>query len=420
MKVQVDHVSDVKKKIVVTIDEDQVQSQMDEAYVDLQKNAQIPGFRKGKTPKSLLEKKYGPSVEAEVFQNLMRATMSEALEENDLDAISISDVSPPERKKGEGLTYSASLEVRPNFEPKDYKGISVKQNKEDVKDEAIQEVLDRILDNHAVMKPLDAKSPKKGQYASILVEHLDDQGNVTETPKAEEQLHMVGHESARKDVDQAIQKMSVGDTQDLTLENVPGQKDDQKTFVRLTLKSVKEKQLPELNDDFAKTVGPFENLDALKKQIKEDLSSELEDRKKVDHATQILDHLRKKNKVALPDTMLEQEMQNMRQEFFNRVVQSGQSLPEDFSADKMNEEMKPEAERRVHEQLLLTAIAKKENIEVTPQEIHAKLHELSHMYNKPEGELRAELEKSGRMDFLHYQLLSQKTLDFLVGEANMK
>ncbi|MEZ4819221.1 MAG: hypothetical protein R3A45_04735 [Bdellovibrionota bacterium] len=176
------------------------------------------------------------------------------------------------------------------------------------------------------------------------------------------------------------------------------------------LKSIKEKEVPTIDDKFAKTVGPFKSLDELKDKIKEDLAAELEEQKKVDYATQILDQLRKDHPAPYPDTLMQQEMQNLRQEFFNRVVQSGQSLPEDFSVEKMEADMKPEAERRVHEQIILSAVAKAEDINVDAKELEHKIHELAHIYNKPVQELFAELEKNNRLDALRSQILSQKRL----------
>lgn len=417
MQIHIDSITEVKKKLTITVDEDHLQEHIEEAYEHLRKNAQIPGFRKGKTPRSVLEKRFGASVQAEVYQEIMRETMTKALEEKELDAITIFDVSKPEHEKGKGLVYSASVEIRPNIEIKNYKSIPVKQNKDDVTDANIEDVLKRIQESQAVMKPLEAQTPAKGQYASILIEQLDENGQSIEKEAPQEQFHMVGHDSARKDVDQAIAKMKVGDTQDLTLEE---EGKDAKLYVRITLTGVKEKELPTLNDDFAKTVGPFENLEALKKRIEEDLRADLEERKKTGYALEILETLRKQNPTAFPETLLEQEMLSLKQEFFNRIVQSGQSLGDDFSVEKMQEEIKPEAERRVHDQILLGTIAKLEDIKVENKELEDKIHELAHMYKKPAQEMYRDLEKNNRLDTLRFQILSQKTLDFLIGQANIK
>lgn len=427
MNIQVDSITEVKKKLTITVEEGHVQEQMDDAYKTLQKNAAVPGFRKGKTPRNLLEKQYGDRIQAEVFQEIMRDTMTKALDEEKLDAITVFDVSQPEHEKGKGLVYSASVEIRPNIELKEYKGISVKKNNEDVKEESIQDVLTRIQDSHAVMKPLEVETAQKGQYASVVFEHLDEQGNPTNNETPQEQLHMVGHDTAQKDIDKAITKLKVGETTDVTIkaETPKNHKHDENcnhkdSKVRITLKSVKEKEVPTIDDKFAKTVGPFKSLDELKTRIKEDLTVELEENKKVGYATEILEKLRKDHPAPYPETMLDQEMQNLRQDFFNRVVQSGQSLGEDFTVEKMEAELKPEAEKRVHDQIILGAIARAEELTVDAKELEQKIHELAHMYNKPAQELFAELEKNNRLDSLRAQILSQKTLDFLLSEANIK
>ncbi|MCB1197903.1 MAG: trigger factor [Deltaproteobacteria bacterium] len=420
MNIQVDSINEVKKKLTITVEDGHVQEHIDEAYKSLQKNANIPGFRKGKTPRSLLEKKFGPRVEADVFQDLMRESMTKALAEKNLDAIHIFDVSKPAHTKGKGLTYEASVEIRPHIELKKYKGLTVKKNAQDVKEESIQDVLTRIQDSHAVMKPVEAKTPKKGQYASVIFEQLDQDGHPVEAKTPGEQLHMLGHPSAIKEIDDAIAKLNIDASTVVQTKETTGKDKRPALHVRITLKSIKEKEVPTIDDKFAKTVGPFKSLDELKDKIKEDLAAELEEQKKVDYATQILDQLRKDHPAPYPDTLKQQEMQNLRQEFFNRVVQSGQSLPEDFSVEKMEADMKPEAERRVHEQIILSAVAKAEDINVDAKELEHKIHELAHIYNKPVQELFAELEKNNRLDALRSQILSQKTLDFLLNEATIK
>ncbi|MCB0272583.1 MAG: trigger factor [Bdellovibrionales bacterium] len=427
MNIHVDSITEVKKKLTITIEDAHVKEHIDEAYKTLQKSASLPGFRKGKTPRTMLEKKFGSQVQAEVYQELMRESMTKALEEKELDAITIFDVSKPEHKEGKGLTYSASVEIRPAIKLKNYKGITVTQNKDEVSEESVQDVLTRIQDSHAVMKPIEATQAKKDQYASITIERLDKDGKTIDEKTPSEQLHLVGHESAHKDIDKAVASLKVNESKEVLIKD--DHKHDHKHddncnhedfTVRVTLKGVKEKEVPAIDDAFAKTVGPFKNLDELKGRIKEDLASELEERKKVNYATQILDDLRKNHPAPYPESMLEMEMQNLRQDFFNRVVQSGQRLPEDFSAEKMNEELKPEAERRVHEQVILAAIAKEEKIDVDQNDLEAKIQELSYIYQKPAKELVAELQKNNRIETLRNQILTQKTLDFLLAQANIK
>ena len=430
MKIQIDSVSDVKKKISVTIPEERIQQEVSQALDKAQKSAALPGFRPGKAPRAMLEQKYGKAIEAEVCQDLVRSSMTQAIEENKLDAITISEMSEPKRIIGNGFSYTASIEVRPSIEPKKYTGLSIKSADEKVKDEDIQNVMNRLLDSNAVLKPVeDAKKAKTGDYVSMIVERLDDKGQSMEKETPQEQLHLIGHEQSIKEVDDAILKTAIGDSVEV---NIPAPKhnhaegescghDHNDIKVRLTLKSVKTKVLPELNDDFAKTVGPFEKLEDLKKQVREDLEKEMGEKNKVENVKTLLAEILKNNPATLPESMIENEMMQLRQEMFQQLISSGvNQLPADFSEEKMTKELQPEAQRRVHEQLVLSAIAKKENIDVSEDEINTRIAQYAQMMRKPVGEVRAQYVKNGRISGLRFQILAQKTLDFLLSQANIK
>ena len=434
MKIQIDSISDVKKKISVIVPEERIQQEVKDALDEAQKKAALPGFRPGKAPRSMLEQKFGKSIEAEVCQDLLRTSMTQAIEENNLDAITISEMSEPKREIGKGLSFTASIEVRPSIEPKKYSNLEIKGQSEKIKDEDIQSVLTRLLDQNSVLKPVeDAKKANKGQYVSMTVERLDDKGVSMEKETPKEQLHLIGHEQSIKEVDEAILKASVGDSTDVTIKQ-PVQHDHkygedcnhdhaatQDMSLRITLKSVKTKVLPELNDDFAKTVGPFETLEALKKQVREDLEKEMGERNKVENVKTLIAEILKNNPTSLPDTLIENEMMQLKQEMFQHMMSSGmQQLPADFSEEKMSKELRPEAERRVHEQLVLSAIAKKENIEVSMAELNSRIEQYAQVLKKPVGELRAQYVNNGRMDALRFQILAQKTLDFLMAQATIK
>lgn len=430
MKIQIDSISDVKKKISVIVPEERIQQEVSNALDRAQKQAVLPGFRPGKAPRSMLEQKFGKSIEAEVCQDLLRTSVTQAIEENKLDAITISDMSEPKRELGKGLSFTANIEVRPSIEPKKYTGIKFKGHKEAVKDEDVSNVLTRLLDSNAVLKPVEgSKAISKGDYVSMIVERLDDQGQSMEKGEQQEQLHLIGHEQSIKEVDDAIMKASIGETTEVTIpapkhNHAEGEScghDHSDMKLRLTLKSVKQKVLPELNDDFAKTVGPFDNLDALKKQVREDLEREMSERSKVENVKTLVGELLKTNPTTLPDTLIENEMMQLRQEMFQHMMNSGmQHLPADFSEEKMTKELRPEAQRRVHEQLVLSAIAKKENIDVSEKELSDRIAQYAQMLRKPAGEVRAQYAKNGRLEGLRFQILAQKTLDFLMSQATIE
>ncbi|MEZ4846646.1 MAG: hypothetical protein R2877_06835 [Bdellovibrionota bacterium] len=156
--------------------------------------------------------------------------------------------------------------------------------------------------------------------------------------------------------------------------------------------------------------------------MSEDLEKELQaERNKVENVKALLAQILKDNPASLPDTLIENEMMQLRQEMFQHMISSGvNQLPADFSEEKMTKELQPEAQRRVHEQLVLSAIAKKENISVTNEELQSRIAQYAQMMRKPVGEVRDQYVKNGRIEGLRFQILAQKTLDFLLSQATIK
>lgn len=415
MKVKVDSVSAVQKKLSISIPEDTFQNELNEAFLDVGKRARIPGFRPGKIPRSILEKKFGSSIEAEVYQELVRRSIAEAIDANGLEAIRVSNISEPKRKKGQGFSYVASLEVKPAFEPKDYLNIKVKTSKPQIKPEHIEEVLKRLQESHAVLKHKeDAKTPKDGDLASIVIEDV----KAKEPQDQKEQICQIGNKSLEPHVEKAIKGLSIGEA---TTVKLKPQDQKQELEARITLKSIKEKVLPEINDEFAKSMGPFENLKALRDQVEKDVKQEAENKAKAENVQKLLQEILKKNPIDLPETMVQQEIENLLHGMKQHMAQAGvKKLPEDYSEEKLRKDLQKDAERRVHEQLVIEAIAKKEKIEVQESEINKHIQSTAKASKVPPAEVRSYYEKTGKLGAIRFQMLAQKTLDFLASKDNIK
>lgn len=420
MKVKVDTVSAVEKKLDISIPEERVASEIEQAYGRLAKKASIPGFRTGKVPRNILEQRFGQSVEEDVYQNLLQTSISDAIVENKLPAIRVYDVDEPKREKGKGFSYTAKIEIKPEFEPKDYTGVSVPSIKADVKKEQIQEVLTRLQDSQSVLKHREgATKPVKGDFAALTLQEADEEGNpkpTKEEPK--EQTHEIGSEALQPEIEKAICALKVDESKVIS---VKLQNPDREVKAFVTLKAIKEKILPTLDDAFAKTLGPFENAKALKEQVTKDLQAENEQKAKSETIRKILDEIIKKNPLMLPESLVHDELHHMIDSFKQRMTQMGmQKLPEDYTEEKLHNEFRPEAEKHVHEQLLLEAIADKEKISVSNEDVTEKIKGMAEASKVPPAEVRAHYEKDGKIENLRFQMVAHKTLDFLLGQANVK
>ncbi|MFH1262728.1 MAG: trigger factor [Pseudomonadota bacterium] len=420
MQVKVDSVSAVEKKLSVSIPEERVQTEIEEAFKQLSKKIAIPGFRAGKVPRTILEQRFGASVEADVYQDLVQKTVSEALTEHKLDAIRVYDIAEPKRKKGEGFSYVASIEVKPEIEPKDYLGIKVEASKTVVKEEQIQEVLKRLQDSQAVLKHREGvMKPTKGDFVGVTLQECDETGTVKATKEElREQTYEVGAELLQPEIEKGVTKITLGES---TVVPVKLQNPDREIHAKLTLKTIKEKILPTLDDEFAKSVGPFADLNALREQVTKDLQTEVEQKAKSETVRKILDEIVKKNPLMLPETLVHEELHHMMEGLAHRMAQAGiQKLPDDYHPEKLEAEFRPEAAKHVHEQLLIEAVAKKEGLTIEEKEVSERIVSIAKAAKVPPGELRAHYEKSGKFESLRFQLLSQKTLDFLLSKANVK
>ena len=415
MKVKIDHLSPVEKKLSISVPEEYVQTEMEKAYQDLNKNAKIPGFRSGKVPRALLEKRYGASLEADVLQDVIRGTVSKALEENKLDAVHVSEIMEPKRVKGEGFSYIASVEVKPEFEAKDYLGVKIEGEKVVIDDAKVEEALGHLRESQAVLKPIEgATQAKKGQFATLSVKDLTD-ANAT---AGKDQLYEVGSEHSRKEIDDALKTLQVGESAKVSFEDESTQR---KFEIEITLKGVKEKVLPAVDDELAKSVGPFASLDELKERLKKDLHEEARVKVQATNTRKVLDEILKKNPLPLPKSLVHQEVDRLCRGVEQRMKQSGiDKFPEGFDHEKMHEDLRPDAERNVHEQLLLEAIARKENIQIAAEEILERIRVQAQGAQIPVAELEAYYRKTGGISELGYQILVKKTLDFLLTKANIK
>src|SRR6266446_6343043 len=193
MKVRIESISPVKKKLLISVPEDEVLEEFDEAYRDLNKHARIPGFRPGKIPRALLEKRFGDSIQSEVYEKLVRKSILQAVRENDLEAVAVPEISEPKHDKGEGFSYVASLEVKPSFEAKDYKGIQVETEKSEVTQDQIKDVLSHLQDSHAVLKDREgATAPVKGDFVVVTIRDTNDEGTPRTEEEPKEQIYEMG------------------------------------------------------------------------------------------------------------------------------------------------------------------------------------------------------------------------------------
>jgi len=413
MQIKVESVSNVEKKLFIQIPEEAVTQEINKAYRVANQQARIPGFRSGKIPRALLEKRYGASIEDQVFQDLVKNSVSHALIEKKLKAVRVTEISDTDRQEGKGFSYTASIEVRPDIEPKDYLGVSIEAAKHSVSEKDIDDVITRLRESQAILKPIEgATQVSVGDFAGIHVKIPGKEGT--------DQSYQVGQENGQKALDEALLTMKVGDTKAVTLSVGKEGEEPKSLEIELELKSIKQKIVPELDDAFAKSVGPFETLADLRTHISKDLEADVLQKSKQENIKKILAVVLEKNPLELPKSLIEGEIDFLRRRVEDQMLESGlKTYPADFSKEKLESELLPQATTRVHEQLLIEAIAEKENIGVSNEERDQQIALSARQARIPTAELRAYYEKTNRLGSLDFQILAEKTLDFLLSKANI-
>lgn len=423
MQVRIEDVSPVEKKMFVEIPWDVVSAKLGEAYKDLGKGVALKGFRKGKVPRPVLEQVYGQRVNAEVAYTLVRESFFKASEENNLAAVAeprVEEATPI--KKGQPFTFSAIIEIRGDVKVEEYKGLAIERRKLDIKDAQVEESLAQLRREHTELKPIEGRDvTAAGDIVGLSVT-----GTIGE--------HQINQPQFAVDLDDAEREPLPGmreallgvpiDTKDKQIEiQVPDDHKDEsirgrKANLTVTILEARAKDVPALDDEFAKDTGKADTLDGLRAALRKELEDkELE---VIDREARegVLRELIKKNQIPVAGSLVERAVEMQYQRLRQMLgMKPDRNNPTAGLSEELREKMRPAGADEVRGQLLLEAIADKENIAVTDAELSAHIEATAKSRNTPAAKLRAEWQRDGRLDNVTYSLRQDKVLKFLVSNA---
>jgi len=421
MKVSIEDISAVKKKLSIELPSDSVDQEMGRALTGVAKKAKIPGFRPGKAPRNIVEKHYGEEIRGEVLQRLVTDSYLRALEDKGLDPVEtpkIGDVST--LAKGSPLSFTATVEVRPQFDLGAYEGIEVKEAPVAVTDEEIAMTIDRLREMYARLEVVEGQALDASHTAIIDFEGFHE-GKPIAGAKAQDYTLVLGTGSLIPGFEEQLLGMQKGERREIGVafpkdynnKELAG-KDARFT---VTLKEVKKKALPELNDEFAKDIGEHKTVDELKVRIKEDL----EVRKKNEQATaqreEIMNKLVASHAFDLPESMVERELMSMARTQAMRAARQGMDL-KNFDIAQFRLTNRDLAMKRVKGILILDAIADKEKIDISENEVNSTLAAAAQGSGRKVDEVRQYYEsQEGGLDNLRATMQQEKTLSHLLSKA---
>lgn len=439
MKVEVTELGPVKRALKIEVPPDEVNKHFAEIYAELNRQVRVPGFRPGKAPQALLEQRYGKDVGEDVIRRLIPTYYEKAIRQTGLVPVVV-EVPPIERvkiKKNAPFCFTATVEIKPRIELRDYKApnpISLKMDTRTVTEDQISKALDVLRERQAQLEAAPAGTAlADGLYAVLDVEAFLDLAPL-EGAKKEGVLHRVGSKVPVLgiEVDGQLQGKQEGQIVEISQPypaNHPDRRLAGKTVVfRIKVVAVKQKRLPPLDDEFAKDCGPYNTLAELKDKLQEEMERALKREIEDTYKDTILKRLVETHHFDIPETLVEREVAAMvRQKLEQEARTKGRipaANPEDRAArqqeiKRMQEEFRPEAMRRVKVGMILEAIAEKEGITVSDEEIEGEIKRMAQELRLSVEEIRKIVDAGGEdsYDELRGRILADKSLDFVYRHA---
>ena len=413
-------------KLEFTIESKKFDEGMKKVYAKSARYFNIPGFRKGKAPMAMVEKQYGPEIFYEdTFNEIVPEEYERELKENNIDAVSRPEIEIKQMGKGKDLIFTAVVQTKPDVKLGKYKGIQLKKIEYNVTDEDIEHELGHMADRNSRLVTVEDRAVENGDITVIDFEGFVD-GKAFEGGKAENHELTIGSNTFIPGFEDQIIGMKTGEEKDINVkfpeeyfsEELKGK---DATF-KVKLHEIKKKELPELNDDFAKDTSEFDTLDELKKSIKEKLEEENSNKVKYETEDAAVKAVVDSAEVEIPSGMIDTEIDNMVRDIETRLSYQGMKLEQYLSMmgksmEDFRKEYEEQAKTSVKTRLVLEAIVKAENIEASEEDINTKLKEMAAMYGKKEDEL---VLNEQFMNYIKDSLKNEAVVKFIIDNAKIK
>jgi len=421
MQVNVQRLSPVLVEFDVEIAVDRVKSEVEKAYISVAKTARVSGFRPGRAPRKVLAHLYGPRIAADVAQRLVDETYPQAISEQKLQPVTDPAIEPRRLEEGKAFGYKARVEVLPLIENVKYDGLEATRAKVEVSPEQISERLDQLRRSHSTLQPpKEARASQKGDVATIDFT-LSVDGAVIDDAGATDFQAELGGGQLIPEIEAALLGKSIGEQAEAKVD-MPAQHPHPKlagksAVFALTLKDLKERVLPEADDEFAKDVGDFETLEALKNDISGTLEKQSKEESDNKLAEQLVIELVKANPVPLPPSLVERQMRVTEQEILQRARSQGQKAT--GVGEELRSQIQQDSEVKVRAGLLMAEIAKAEGIQIGDAELEEGLKELAEQTGKNVAKLRVEYRDQKKREMLIGMILENKVLDIIEAKAKI-
>jgi trigger factor len=419
-----------KREIELEIPAENVQKAEDKVARDIARVARVPGFRPGKAPVTLIRRRFAEDIRGEVMQSLVPEYLEKALDEKKLVPVTRPEVDKVEFKEGEPLKFRATFEVLPEFELGDYKNLEVQVEAVEVGDEQVDKTIDEIRDRMATFVPIEGRAAKDQDYATIKLIGTPVGGG--DPVQADGVLCHIGGEETLEAFTENLRGVNPGDTKRFRAEypkDYPDPKLAGKTYdYSIEVEALKEKKLPDVNDEFAKDVASqsqafssVTNVAELRQKIRADLDAAKDEQQAAQAREKILEALVQRHDFPVPEALVEGQMDTRLERVVRSLVAQGVD-PRAVNVDwvSLRKRQRERALSDVRAELLLDRIATAENIDATDEDVDKEIAKLAERSGESAASIRARLTKQGALARMKSKLRSDKTIDWLYRTARVE
>lgn len=421
MNVQVTESGTWRRTLEIEAPVEAVNERLDAAYRKYSKTLSVPGFRKGKIPLNVVKRHFGKAIQGEVIQEMVGEFYQDASEAEGIHPVSQAEIENIEFEEGQPLVFKASVDIRPEITVETYKGLRVTRPASAIGDDHVQTRLQLLQDMHATEQVVERVAELEDVVLADVEELGEDGDPIPDHGTADQSIRLF-RDDAGGPAEFATQLVGIaaGEVREIAIAQAVAdehdhQGEEESVRFRVTAKEVRERVLPELTDEWAREVGGAETLDALKAQLRDEIRVQYDQIARQRVEENLIDALIEGNPFEIPDSMIETYLDNMIESYKQERPDS-----DAIDEDAIRENNREHAERGIRRHLLLNAVADRENIEVTDEDLDVHLEDLSQRHAIEGPRLRQILSRTGQLDQIQSDVKTQKIFDFLIANAHVE
>ena len=421
MKTEFVDVSETQKNLTIEIPSEIVDAEIDRVARGYSKQAKLPGFRPGKAPAGIIKQRFRDQILHDVMQGLIPRAIEDALQERGVEPVDTPDIKDVALHEGQPLKFTAAFETVPAFDPGDLSTITLRPQSTLVDPQAVEQTLQRLRERAARVEPVEGRPAAEGDSPVLDLERRDPNG---ETDRHENVTVEIGGRANPPGFDANLVGLNAGDQKTFDVhfpaDYVVEELRDTDVVYSITVKEIRHRVLPELDDEFAKDLGEFDTLDALRERVRADLQREAEVSVKRQLRSDLMRQLAERVTFELPSSLVDREIDRRLEEFARRLTEQ-RIDPREANIDwaQFREAQREAAREAVASALVLDELARRETLTVLPEDVDKEIEQFATRAGRTPAAIRAQLEKDGGISRLYAGLRREKAVDFAMTRAKM-